>query len=205
MVRRSTWLALILLAALVGFTVYMRQTKARTAETAATPTAESAPLFAAETGQVNSIKIDAGSGGSFALIRNGSDWLIKQPVEAKADPGQAEAAATQAIALRVLSTVDLAPADVGLDHPAYTFTFGFTDGEHHLLVGDQTPTGSGYYARLDDGKVVIVSSDGIQGLLNLLTTPPYAETPTPSPVPATETTVPTAGSAPEGTPGTPVP
>lgn len=213
MVRRSTWFAILVFAGLIGLTVYMRQAKNRAVETESTPTPESQPLFEAALAQPVSIQISPkdSAQGSFAMIQEGGDWIIKEPVEAKADLAQAEAAATQIGALQKLATVDVSPEDVGLDHPAYRFTIGFAGSagiggvnEQHLQIGDLTPTGTGYYARRDDGEIFIVSSDGIQGLLNLLASPPFAETPTPSPAPATETPVPTAG-VPTETPGTPSP
>lgn len=206
MLRRSTWFALIVLAALIGLTLYLRQSKDRAAQAEPTSTPSIRSLFDPMDGQPNSIRIDGGTQGSFAMIRDGNDWLIKEPVQAKADPAQAEAAATQVAALQILSTVDLSAEDAGLTKPAYTFTIGFSGGDQHLQVGDITPTGTGYYARLDDGAILIVSSAGIQGLLNLLAAPPYAETPTPSPVPATKTPVSTGTAAvPTGTSGTPTP
>ena len=196
MVRRSTWLALVVLAALIGFAVYLRQKPAAPAVTETSTPSESQSLFGSGEGLVSSIRIGSAAGETIDL-ELGSDkaWAIKQPIAAAADQGQAEAAATQIEGLRNLRQVDLALETVGLAKPAYTFTIGFTGGKSHTLeIGDKTPSGTGYYAALDGGKVIIVSGDGITSLLDLLTAPPYLETPTPSPVPATETPVPTEGT-----------
>lgn len=203
MLRRSTWFALAILAALIVLAVYLNRPGNGPA-ISATSTPESQPLFGAEAGQLESIVIDAGIQGRFEMAR-GTDqsWVIRSPVEASADPAQAEAAVTQVNALRLIADVDVSPGDVGLTKPAYTLTLGFSgDTPHILRIGDQTPSTAGYYASLDDGSVVIVSGAGIEGLLTLLTTPPYKETPTPSPIPPTETPSPAAGPE-TTTPGSP--
>src|SRR5258706_553103 len=60
-------------------------------------------------------------------------------------------------------------------------------------AADATPTNSGYYVRLDNGKIRIAGLSGIDALTNLIVSPPYLNTPTPSPLPPTET--PTPGEA----------
>ena len=128
-------------------------------------------------------------------------WSVSQPVEGPADTSQAEAAATQLSALRVLGEVQVAPEDAGLTKPAYTLTAVFTGGTQHTLeIGDMTPSMTGYYARLDGGPVLIIGTPGIQSLIGMVTTPPYSETPTPSPLPVTETPVAATGTAPAETP-----
>jgi hypothetical protein len=62
---------------------------------------------------------------------------------------------------------------------------GFTSGmERTIEIGVLTPTERGYYARGEDGKIVVVSKSGIDPLLGLLTAPPYA-LPTETPAPTT--------------------
>lgn len=207
MLRPSTWLALLLLTALIGLTFYLRRDRPVTAEPTAAPVSESGPLFPADLAQPVSLRIASrdGAEGAFAMVHENDGWLIVDPLEAKADPAQAEAALTQIGALRKIATVEVAAADAGLVNPAYTITIGFAGsveaGEQHLLIGDLTPTGSGYYTRLNDGATAIVSADGIQGLLTLLAFPPYLETPTPSPTPVLATATAPAGTETPGTPG----
>jgi hypothetical protein len=107
-----------------------------------------------------------------------------------------EAAATSVKSLRILnSDLEGTPDIFGLDQPAYVITIKFTGASEHVLeVGDKTPTNSGYYVRLDKGKMLVVSSDGIDSLLTLVQAPPYLNTPTPTALPPTETPVPAATS-----------
>jgi hypothetical protein len=53
-----------------------------------------------------------------------------------------------------------------------------------------TPTGNGYYIRYDDGPIYIIDVDGIDSILNLLTTPPYLPTETPVPTEIVNTPTP---------------
>jgi hypothetical protein len=194
MIRRSTIVYLLLLLGLVGVYYYL-STREPSAEAEATlePTVEVAYLFSAEEGTPSSFRLEAKSGAAVELERGGDNaWKLIQPVEAAADPAAAEAAASQLTTLRILDTVpDLDPASVGLEPPEYVLTLKFTSGtEQTIDLGVLTVSESGYYARDPDGKIVIVSRDAIDALLSLLENLPYLETPTPSPVSATESATP---------------
>jgi len=191
----GTWITVLLLVGLIGFTFYLNREKETTADT--TPTSEeTAYVFAATEGEgtVSSIEIKPAEGEAVRIARNEKNaWAIELPLEAEADQGLAEAAATQISALKVISPID-GKADVfGLDNPAYTITIEFAGGAretHTLEIGDSTPTNSGYYVRVDKDKMMITDLSGIDSLLQLVNFPPYLNTPTPTPLPPTETPVP---------------
>lgn len=181
MIRRNTWILLVLLAALVGFSFYWRDRKAKEAA-AVTPTASSVTLFSAADGSPTDIKIESSAGTVVQITRDpAGKWVLKQPTEADANQGSAEAAATQIDALRVLSSVQLGPDVLGLDKPAYTLTIGFDKSKTRtLLIGAETPIQDGYYAQLDGGQNQVVDKAGVDALTNLLTDPPYLATLTPT-------------------------
>lgn len=195
MIRRNTWILLILLAALVGFALYLRNRNAQQAASA-TPTsaaetggAKPSPLFSPNEGQVTDVKIQDTTGKAVEIKRNAAgEWVLQAPIEAKADQAAAEAAATQVSSLQVISSVPLGFDVVGLDKPAYTMTIAFSAGKTYTLaVGAKTPIQDGYYTSLDKGPVRIVDKAGIDALVSLLSQPPYAATP----VPTTELSSPT--------------
>ncbi|MGC8856665.1 MAG: DUF4340 domain-containing protein [Anaerolineae bacterium] len=205
MIRKSTWILLVIFAALVGLTIYLQKDKEATQELAATfPTASVKTLFSSEEGLPFRIRIEAQTGEAVEVVRNADNvWVLKTPIEAAADQSLAEGAASQITSLRVLSEVQLAPEIVGLNRPAYLLKISFTGGkEHEVEIGSVTPTESGYYVQVDHGQTVIVAKSGIDSLIGLLTSPPYAETPTPSvtPEPPTETPTPTAEAIATATP-----
>lgn len=201
MIRKPTWILLVLLAGLIGFMFYYNNKKALSAfET--TPTASATFLFGPEDGLPSRIQVESSTGETVELAHDAEQaWTLTLPIEAAADQGLAEAAASQVTTLRVLDQVDLGLEIIGLDRPTYVITIGFTGGTvHKLEVGSLTPTQSGYYVRVDGERLVIVNKTSLDSLLNLVTAPPYAETPTPSPLPPTAT----PDSATEATP-TPTP
>ena len=131
------------------------------------------------------------------VARNAENaWALSQPVETEADQGSSEAAASQVTTMRVLERIpDIDSELVGLEEPEYVMIVGFDGGtERTIHIGVVTPSESGYYVRdASGGDILIVSKSAVDALLQLLTSPPYLETPTPDPTP------------PENTPSTPTP
>ncbi len=199
MIRRDTWIVLFILAILVAFAVILNRRQS-SLEAEPTPTGGLTYLFTSEDGNAISIEIAPAEGNPVRIARNSEDtWVIEMPFAASADQGLAEAAATQVGSLRVLDDIQGNPEIFGLDDPGYIITIRFSTGKEHILeVGSKTPTNSGYYVRLDDGKMTIVALSGIEALLKLITSPPYLETPTPSALPPSAT--PLSGSTDNTTP-----
>jgi hypothetical protein len=209
MVRRNTWIILIVLVGLIGFSFYLGQSKAKQAA-AATPTSGPTALFDPSFGSPTDIRIANSSGDVVQIARDQSGkWVLKAPTAADANQASAEAAATQVGALRVLSSVDLGPDVIGLDIPSFTITVTYNGGKTHtLLVGSETPIQNGYYAQLDGGHNQVVDKAGVDALTGLLSKPPYLATltpvasATPTPEPATPTVAASATEPPTAT-GTP--
>ncbi len=206
MIRRSTVVYIVLLLVLVGAYFFLK-TRAKTADAAATvtvePSAEVKYLFPAEKGTPSSIRVESKSGETVEVARGADQaWALTQPVQAKADQGAAEAAATQAIDIRVLDSVpNVDPKIVGLEVPEYVLTIKFTSGvEQSVKVGIVTPTENGYYVRDTAGQIVIASKDALDALLGMLKNPPYAETPTPPPASETPSGAVAPSSEPTVTP-----
>ena len=196
MIRRSTVVYIVLFLALAGAYYYLNnREKPADIEVTTEPSSEIAPvyLFTAEDGTPSSIRIESNAGDIVEVARGADNaWTLTQPIEAEADQGAAEAAASQITTMSILDTVlEIDPKIVGLETPEYVLTVKFINGvERTVDIGVITPTESGYYVRDADGKVFIVSRSAIDSLLGLLNNPPYLETLTPSPIPRTETLTP---------------
>lgn len=212
MIRRNTGLLLFLLVVVIGAYFYLNNRKAQQAA-AATPTSVSggglatSSLFSASLGAPTDISVKDSTGKVVEVARNLSGtWVLKAPIDAPASQASSEAAATQVTSLKVLAGVQLGFDVVGLDKPAYTMAFKFTDGSSHTLtVGSLDPLQDGYYTSLDGGSVKIVDKPGLDAMTQLLTQPPYAATPVP---PATLTPIatpipPTAAATYTSLPSTP--
>ena len=204
--RTGTWIAVIVLIAIIAAAVYMNRQAEEKANATETPAPEETFIFA-EDSLVTSIEVKPDQGDTVKIERNEEKaWVLSLPDEAEADQGAAEAAASQVTALGIITEVDNVkdPSDFGFDVPVYTITVTFEDGKSSILeVGDTTPSESGYYVRVDGGKVYVVSMNGIDALASLTFAPPYLSTPTPVPT-ATSTPLPTETPAPT-TEATPTP
>ena len=189
MIRRNTWILLIVLVGLVGFAFYLKNQKAKTAALA-TPTSSSVFLFNSSEGSPNDIKVEDSTANSVEVSRSSTGtWVLKAPTAAAADQASVEAAATQIGALRVLSNIQLGPDVVGLNKPSYIITIAFSNAQtHKLTVGSVTPIQDGYYTQLDGGKIKIVDKQGLDSIIGLIASPPYAATLTPavSPTPTNQ-------------------
>jgi hypothetical protein len=207
--RRPTVIYLLLFLVLAG-TYYYLNNREQPADISLTvePGSEVSYLFTAEEGLPTSIRIEAKTGEIVEVARDAENaWALTQPVEAKADQAAAEAAASQVTTMQILDTIpDIDPDIVGLTDPEYTLTIKFTNGVERMVeIGVITPTESGYYVRAVNGDIVIISRSSVDALLGLLTNPPYLETPTPSPIPLTETPVPPTPEAATPSNATPTP
>jgi len=182
--KRSTWILLIVFAALVGLFFYLDRKGNASQDDLELDSQSVDFLFTDNSGIPLGIEISDTEENKVEIARNEEgSWMLIQPTESDADQGMAEAAASQVTSLRILSTLDLAPEDAGLVPPSYLVTVNFSSGETSgFEVGDLTPTQSGYYVRLaDSDNVQVISKPGLDSLLKLLSNPPYPKPPTPAP------------------------
>jgi hypothetical protein len=181
--RRSTVLYLLLFLGMAGLYYYLNNPP-EPADIAVTvePQAVVEYLFSSDAGTPTRIRVESSKTGEVVeLARNAENaWALVLPIEASAEQGSSEAAASQLTGIRINDRLpNISPKDVGLDAPAYTLTVKFTNGVERIAeIGVITPTKNGYYIRID-GEIVIVSRSAIDVLIGLLANPPYAETPTP--------------------------
>ncbi len=197
MLRRSTWILLVVFALLVGFAwLFQRYQANQTASVAtATPTTSPAHLYDFTNTQVNEINIADNTGNKIDLYRDpeSSNWAIADVPVDQADSFQIESLSTQLVSIQAQETLTQTPPldSIGLATPAYTITLTTSDKSQFITyVGIQTAIGSGYYVRLDSGPVVIVDKVVMDDILNLLNNPPLLPTVTPA-VTSTETASPT--------------
>jgi hypothetical protein len=192
----GTIITLVTFILVVVVALYISQKKETDAATATPEGGETSYVFTEADGNPTSIKIEPAGGETTVQIdRNEQNvWELILPVKAEAEPGRSEAAASQVMSISVVTPeISGDPANFGLDAPAHVITVKFTDDKTRILeIGDRAITDNGYYARLDKGKIMLVSLSAIDALIQLLEFPPYLNPPTPTAPPATETPVPVA-------------
>jgi hypothetical protein len=186
MVRRSTWILLILFAVLVGFAWLFQRYQTNKAGNAATatPTTSLVKLYDLTNFKVNDINITDNAGTKIDLYQlpGSSNWAITNvPVE-KADSTKIGSISAELFSLKTQESLTQSPPldSIGLATPAFTITMTTTDGAQLITyVGTQTAIGTGYYARVDSGSVVIVDKVAMDDILSLLKNPPMLPTATP--------------------------
>jgi len=184
MIKRNTWILLIIFSVVVISYFAFNSYKSNSTGVTVTSTPGNSYLVSQNEGALQSIQI-FNDQHVFQMQRNGSGaWVITLPTAGIADPSLAGAVETQIDALLIIKNLNdqFNLSAAGLTPPTYTIGIVLTGGKSHVIqVGSMTPSGSGYYVHFDDQNLYIVSSAGIDALLNLLTAPPYPPTPTPIP------------------------
>ncbi len=185
MVRRTTWVLLIVFGVLVLFAWVFQRYQTKTSANAATttPIANSEKLYNSLNSQVVDIDITSSNGDSTEFKRESgsTSWVIKGLPADAADLFQIEAINKQLLSLQILETLTLSPGldSVGLANPAYMITILTSDGKQIVTdVGSRTAVGTGYYLRVDSGPIVIVGNVSMDNVLNLLKSPPILATST---------------------------
>ncbi len=198
MVRRSTFILVLVFAILVGFAFLFQRYQANKAANTptGTPLATSMPVFNLGGAQVTDVQISSQAGKKIELYRDAgkSNWAITGLPAAKADALQIDKTVNPLLSLQVLDSLSQAPAldAVGLATPTYTITLTTADGQQiSALIGTLNAVGTGYYLRVGSGPVMIADNVVIDNVLNFLSQPPLVATPTPQ-VTATENGTPVA-------------
>lgn len=128
-------------------------------------------------------------------------WMV---TDGYTDMASQEAAGAVIDGLRQLNVMSEigTPTDLkqfGLEQPAYKVNIGYEDKTvQEFQIGNLTPTGLGYYVRMDDGNVVVVNKYSIETLTGVFNQPLFMFTATPSPLPTntpTETPIPPTPTA----------
>jgi hypothetical protein len=181
MIRRSTWIILgIFLLLLASTLVWQRYRK--DAEARVTPTTEQEMLLNL-TSQVIGLRIEGFGSQIVEVIRDEQgQWKLTVPEGHETDTDSVESAVSQLSNLSILSTFDqgLDLGNTGLMVPVYRITISLEDRQQiNVYVGKATATGSGYYVRLGEKDVSVVSKYNLDSILNLSQNPPIKSTPTP--------------------------
>src|SRR5205085_10944950 len=152
-------IAVVFLAVLGGATWWSNKKQAAASKS---PSDTSTKLLSIPDGQFPEIKVRKLTGETLRLRREGGKWQMLEP---KPLPADQDATASMVSALSTLNAdkvvedkaTDLKP--YGLDTPTLDVSVVKKDGKtDELLIGDDTPTGSGSYAKLKaDPKVVTIA------------------------------------------------
>ncbi len=191
MIRKPT---LILLSIFVVMAVglYFWQGSQSQPDRQETATSEVQFLFETSGRKIIGIILYDSLGSRVELRRSDQgEWLLVEPADEVADETRIQSAVAELESLRVLSKLEPPPQKevVGLNDPAHFIKVIYEDNQEDFAsIGDETPTGSGYYVSLNGGAIWVINKLGIDSLLGLISDPPVIKTPTPTPTLLPEST-----------------
>ena len=113
--------------------------------------------------QFQEIRVKKVTGEVIDLQKQDGKWKITEPTQLPADQDAVSSMVTNLASLNADTTVDEKPADLkpfGLNDPTLDIQVKLKNGKTEgVLIGDDTPTGSGAYAKLPGSpKVVTIAS-----------------------------------------------
>lgn len=188
MIRRPTWIVLILFLVVLTGTILWQKNKPQE-QASTTPTPEAGQFFEIQAQDIVEFEVAQPSGTVVTVKSDASGtWLVEGFAAEETDTSRVESVRQQIASLTVLSTLEQDPAAdlVGLTQPSYILRVKLADGSQKTgYVGNLTPTSSGYYARVEGGKMVVLSKYSLDSVVGILTTPPILPTQLPTETPTT--------------------
>jgi hypothetical protein len=186
MIRRTTWIVLVLLGALVLLAWFVQRSQARqTAGTATiTPIATAENVFDLSNMTISEIIISNKNGKSVDFLYDSAStiWTIKDIPADQADSSQIESISKELNSLQVMESLLVNPPldSIGLANPEYTITIRTAEGKQIVVyIGSLSAIETGYYIQVDSGPIMIVDKFIMDDVIKLLTEPPLIETATP--------------------------
>ncbi|MFC1878617.1 DUF4340 domain-containing protein [Chloroflexota bacterium] len=190
MIRRNTWILVVVFALLVAATLFWQRTKGRDDSLTGEVTPLAVDPLVADLGEAsvvgvtlqdverNTIKLELGDDG---------EWHLLMPA-APADSSAIGATLSQLNGMTALTTLSSSTplADLGLSPPQKLLVLDLDSGSQFILnIGKATPTGSGYYvlSNASDRKLYVVKKVSLDSILNWLESPPILP---PTPMPTAE-------------------
>src|SRR6185503_5622298 len=151
--------AVVLLAVLGGVVWWSNKREASASKNTDTST----KILTIPEDQFQEIRIKKVTGETIALSRVSGKWQITEPKPLPADQDAVSGIVTSLASLSADKVVEEKAADLqpyGLQMPTLDVQVKRKDGKTDgLLIGDDTPTGSGAYAKLPgDAKIYTISS-----------------------------------------------
>jgi hypothetical protein len=147
---RNTLAALAVLAVLAGTVAYLERRKGREGD----DDSKREKILRVESKQIRSITLRPQQGETIVCRREGEEWKITSPRELHADSSAVDGLLNSLTDLTADESIEPAPenlASFGLEPPKIIVE-AETEAEpakFTLLLGDETPTGAGVYARVE--------------------------------------------------------
>ncbi|HEY9077083.1 MAG TPA: DUF4340 domain-containing protein [Anaerolineaceae bacterium] len=190
MIRRSTWILLIVFFIALGVLIYLERNPLSTGEK--TPTTTPAPVLLNDWKfeDVISLQYKNNKGISFTLSKQADKtWKYIAERELPANENIVRSTISSILGLNVAASLPLnfQLDTVGLVMPASTIMLTDTQNRQATIqIGNMTPTENGYYLKVNNAPPVVVNKYALDEVFTLLSPSNFIElTPTPSVTPTT--------------------
>jgi len=172
MIRRSTFILLLLFLVLAVLAIAFQQTWFEKEEVEPTPIVQ--PKLLEEFPLENLFLLQVSENNQISLEltkQSDGNWAISIPAGTQTDDGKIERLLTTLYDLTPTGTVsvDTALEALGISPESSKILLENTSGESLVLhIGTLTPTSSGYFLQVNNKPAVVVSKYGLQELISLL-------------------------------------
>ncbi len=152
---------LVIIVALLGGAYWLISRNKAAEDGAADNVSDTIRLTDYTTDNIESLTLQ-NPGGTFVIVKKGTDWVLSSPTDIKADSTVLSGIVINAVSVIADKVVEENPQDLtiyGLDKPIIV-RLKAKDGKETILeVGNKTPTKGGYYVRSPiENKVYVVGS-----------------------------------------------
>jgi len=184
MIRKSTFLFLIVFLLLVGLSFALKQGWFEKSTIEPTPTTQPMLLDGFPEANLASLQVTENNLVTLELTRQADGtWVITKPEGFQGDSGKIAQLFSSLYGLTLTSVVSAnTPLEpLGISPESMKITITNISGEKIVLKpGGLTPTGSGYFIQVNSNPAVVISKYGYEGLASLLLLESLqAATPTP--------------------------
>lgn len=160
---RGLLIAVALLAALAGGVYWSNKAKQAEAGKPSADAASAPKILAIPQDQITKLEIRKAGADDIVVERKSGTWQLTAPKPLAADPDAVSSMASAFTTLNGDRLIEEKAADLaqyGLEKPSIEITITRKDGKsREILIGDEVPTGSGFYAKLqDDPRVFTIAS-----------------------------------------------
>jgi hypothetical protein len=160
---RGLLIAVALLAALAGGVYWSNKAKQAEAGKPSADAASAPKILAIPQDQITKLEIRKAGADDIVVERKSGTWQLTAPKPLAADSDAVSSMASAFATLNGDRLIEEKAADLaqyGLEKPSIEITITRKDGKsREILIGDEVPTGSGFYAKLqDDPRVFTIAS-----------------------------------------------
>ena len=174
MIRRSTWIVfgIFIVVALTAIFLMKSPSSPLPANGISTPSVTPAPrvMEGWDESMVASLALENSDGNGQQLTRSSDGSWTNESQQGPVEVGKVEQIISELMALRVMTVM---PADYSLDaleltSPTQKIIITSQEGKKvDFIIGRLTPTGNGYYVRIDNRSPIVVSNYAVDGVTQL--------------------------------------